>query len=965
MSNYNNLRNGITSVVKTNGNNEITGQLLQNELLAMVTTLGYGYQYMGVANPATNPGTPDAKVFYIAYQPGTYSNFGGTVVSGLCTLKYDTSWRKEDIPVSGGGGTTFTPNAEDLELVNSVLQFANRINPNNTNGLGYKILRPASSFASQVTDEDTIYEIRYNYDLNGSTVSIPNNCTLKFVGGSISNGTLGGNFKIDAGLEKIFTNIVFVNGAENNEIELDWFVSNRSNTCVLDGTQPDATTQIQDAFNSKSTRIHISNRYYYYISDTIIVNSWQAIIGEKQASALQRSTAQAPPSIYTDTDKIMMIVYANNDDGNKYSRNLVIDNLYLRRYAEFTSSNFKDDIPILKLTNSAKTETMTYNNVWGCKINVFLFSADRQLTIVVNGQSHTTWLKGFLGIEIDVTNGGYFTLIDISGDITGFRRAIYTHVTNGWMTDTRINFDSTCAFGGELNGAPYRINGSHQSQAEIIDDTETAYFILNGGNGVSNAKIWDLRATDSTTGLKSARFAYKARQGFIDDLNYIQSVNTDSFPITPNGEHLLPFNAPNEYTFKTEMFRIIGFERNLLELRFCKICGHKLTDEELYTIYQASFDALGKFNKIVLKDSQDNEIALGADNVLNYSHLFKVAGSINNTLGQLNDIYIDDCVLSNDIATTYNKYVVEFQISYSIASNIFNWGAYFGLLKFGSAASVNNIVKFEYINSSNAVVYTRTYTGTDSFIYYSKMIFSEIQLYGGTYSTLRITFEIPIASSGTNRTLPKLFIVTPYIKQTLTPSGGEIPYKTVFGQLYGWNYTTNPMRGFRCWNDPHINKSFSASTNATLYTAAICIGTNGKADFYLTLIDEKGRQSVLYVSNTDGKSYTDSPNFKFRIKKSSTAGNTDNKFLIGVQTTDSSVAKYTIDYIQCSGKFKFYDSLSDTGLDVTEYVYPKRGLTANRPTNAIEGDTYYDSSLKKMILHNGTDWVNMDGSALS
>ena len=190
MSNYANLISGITSVIKTNGQNSITGQLLQNELLSIVNTLGHGYQYMGVANPSTNPGTPDAKVFYIAYQPGTYSNFGGTVVSGLCTLKYDIRWQKEDISVSGGGGTTFTPNAEDLELVNSVLQFTNRVNPTNTNGLGYKILRTDSSFASQVSDQNTIYEIRYDFDINGATVNLPAGSVLNFVGGSIGNGTI-------------------------------------------------------------------------------------------------------------------------------------------------------------------------------------------------------------------------------------------------------------------------------------------------------------------------------------------------------------------------------------------------------------------------------------------------------------------------------------------------------------------------------------------------------------------------------------------------------------------------------------------------------------------------------------------------------------------------------------------------------------------------------------------------------
>lgn len=106
MANYSNLKSAIDTNIKTNGNEEITGAILNSVLNSMVTSLGAGYQFMGVATTSTNPGTPDAKVFYLAYTPGTYTNFGGIVVTGLCVLKYDSSWSKDDIPVSGGGGYT-------------------------------------------------------------------------------------------------------------------------------------------------------------------------------------------------------------------------------------------------------------------------------------------------------------------------------------------------------------------------------------------------------------------------------------------------------------------------------------------------------------------------------------------------------------------------------------------------------------------------------------------------------------------------------------------------------------------------------------------------------------------------------------------------------------------------------------------------------------------------------------------
>lgn len=100
MANYATLKSAIEQVIKTNGNNEITGALLQQSLLSMINSLGAGYQFIGVAvlSPTpTNPGTPDQNVFYIAGQSGTYSNFGGLVVAEneIAIFKYNGIWTKE------------------------------------------------------------------------------------------------------------------------------------------------------------------------------------------------------------------------------------------------------------------------------------------------------------------------------------------------------------------------------------------------------------------------------------------------------------------------------------------------------------------------------------------------------------------------------------------------------------------------------------------------------------------------------------------------------------------------------------------------------------------------------------------------------------------------------------------------------------------------------------------------------
>lgn len=113
---------------------------------------------------------------------------------------------------------------EDLSLVRedniSTLSFADR---DTSKGLAYKILRTESTFAEQVTDEDTIYEIRYDFDLNEESVEIPAGCVLKFNGGKLSNGELIGNGAIlDASPIQIFNNVL-LNGFNLDKIDIRWF----------------------------------------------------------------------------------------------------------------------------------------------------------------------------------------------------------------------------------------------------------------------------------------------------------------------------------------------------------------------------------------------------------------------------------------------------------------------------------------------------------------------------------------------------------------------------------------------------------------------------------------------------------------------------------------------------------------------------------------------------------------------
>lgn len=102
MGNYEQLIDAIEQVIKTNGNNEITGAILQNTLKSIVNSIGSNATFAGIATPETNPGTPDQNVFYIASENGTYSNFGGVTLTDEVVIFSNTngSWVKSETGIA-------------------------------------------------------------------------------------------------------------------------------------------------------------------------------------------------------------------------------------------------------------------------------------------------------------------------------------------------------------------------------------------------------------------------------------------------------------------------------------------------------------------------------------------------------------------------------------------------------------------------------------------------------------------------------------------------------------------------------------------------------------------------------------------------------------------------------------------------------------------------------------------------
>lgn len=136
MGGYTELKAAIAAVIKTNGNNEITGAILQNVLNTIVSTVGANRAFAGIADANTNPGTPDGNVFYVAYTAGNYVNFvsGSTYITvkpGELAILYNSTanWGKYVIGLSANGVYSL------LDAVNQI-NATGRFSYNDTPALG-------------------------------------------------------------------------------------------------------------------------------------------------------------------------------------------------------------------------------------------------------------------------------------------------------------------------------------------------------------------------------------------------------------------------------------------------------------------------------------------------------------------------------------------------------------------------------------------------------------------------------------------------------------------------------------------------------------------------------------------------------------------------------------------------------------------------------------------------------------
>lgn len=306
------------------------------------------------------------------------------------------------------------PDNEDLELYTIYQDSNNKIDAirfkdrDNSNGMAYKYLRKTKNMILSQSDfnqANTIYEIRYDFDLNGNTISIPDNCELKFIGGSLKNGTINFNNTLLSGDIKIKTNIL--GDIRNGDIYPEWFGA------VGDGIIDDSNAFltafeiISNSFISidKFRRVGYTNTLVlntnkeYYITSSLELNSVSINIkgagtliygGKNHCMKFTKCTGvNIDISFIAKSDFIDTYKVDWNDNPNRTA--IILDGV--------RESNFKFD----KIVGFTKGIVVTGDGNYGCYNNYFKLASMYNLYKSIVIESFNQYWP-----NDNVVEGGYF-----------------------------------------------------------------------------------------------------------------------------------------------------------------------------------------------------------------------------------------------------------------------------------------------------------------------------------------------------------------------------------------------------------------------------------------------------------------------------------------------------------------------------------------------------------------------------
>lgn len=864
-----------------------------------------------------------------------------------------------------------------------------------------------SKYQNKFKKEGVIYKITKNYDLNGCVLTIPDNCTLQFEGGTITNGPVIGNIN-------------------NDFVRSEWFGAKGDN--IHDDTQA-----IQMAINlaENSCRKVILSNTIYRISNSIFIPDNFNFGGKQDNSlgAFKSSSKSATIYQYSNTPIL------NIGSSNRGARDLHIHDITLQ-----SSSTLADYSKVygIYVDNKINFSNSSFDNIQitRCRFGIYAIIKDYG-GITENSFINVSLIRNSIGLYIEGIknsanqwpwfNLNYFRLCYINENSIG---GVY--LKN--ITSTESDVFQSCNF--ENNGLNYNIDDyntfgcfGYCSKADSygtvsfegcyfennyprkdgvilsnIDYTKESHIIVNNGKLiVNNCTISRTRSFVSI--LRNANVILFHNDYY---LNNLFDSNISKSLITYNG-----INDSSIISLKVDE----PFLKTSINTYIEKIYRFNYTNlSSINTLYSSVIDINSPlFGKVFYNKKYDNKSIiyidkdkgnvnyLGSDktnpfdslgSLLNYgrsryssTNKIKIELLTDTTWNRINETFNKDIVINGNGHTitivdtagiSLRNCSIKF-INCNIVIN--NTNSSYSIIKTFGKCKVSFIECSVLFNTTNACMLIDARDYSSAYCYFNTF-----------------TINVKDNKSGANIiiTRPRNYAkVKTNINGIINETGCKIFSEDSVDDSYTqYNYLTNlpisqlkedkskvytdengiwyNIDGTKLQKVKIVNNTKQITTQNTIYKIVQDIDLQGEEltiPYGCTLDFQGGSFSNGTINLNSCKVLPLGANIYDYLTdidlEGSYKGSSKVNYEVGVPDINT-VAPGVIQVDSPLGKLAI---ATTTGWrDAMGWTYAKhKGTTEERPTleTADEGFPYYDSTLKMYICWNGTIWTNLDGTALN
>ena len=856
------------------------------------------------------------------------------------------------------------PDDEDITSVDNMLKLKDReVNAANFQSKGYVILRKNLSLVNgvvkniltqnMINKHNTIYEIKYDFDLNGETIEIQDGCKLYFNGGKFHNGCLLGNgTEIEAGNIQIFENISKKGLFVFDAIFPEWFGA-------IGDNKTDSTKAIQDCFDFAYNNVKASDTYIEANLKRESLNNDILIRFQQSGKYIISSTIDIPHNISIDFNNSTIIPDTNGNyrifNSIKYlfTCNVTDNGLVNKKYCSKTLfNNLKVGkhyyyIPNLGILYTGSPISM--NNVSAYNIPVFYTTVP-----YTNGAYLDNIRISGLAITIDEAyrdngNTTYMVSKNCYGDYAEIFECIGTNKVDSikglrlWFCHNALIHNSVNLSMNIESATGIKIVSNHFEEISDLTiwssevDCDSCFFWRNTKR---NSLINIAQIEGANVGLEyrrsklnlsniciQTRFDLFNKSATYADINIYPA----SFPII-TFKGVTNLNAGQEingYVVEGFTYKIAG-TANIYANRYNEgtLFVQKEQDNS-FSIKEISNSKTIAFDNLVPSSYSLNAITINNDNGLD-------SGSYKYKLYVISDTISNIGFNLEANVELRSKGFIELSVTKPLPM-----GAYLHLVRTSPDGSIHNVkIPITY----TGVIVDRGITANSELWRVGDRMF---YLKSPNKDMIVLGKNNQFILNGSKNTFPEgnQNCATMFVLHEDNPE-----YAYFLKENTQFYYSR--MLVFKCASSKKYVKILNSEANKrddnfymelVVYYNVFAIKISLMRYLNKTYFSKSSNNNVSIIEDADGNIY-------LKVK------DTINNYKVYVY-----YPTLTLSY----GNLKEFDNISGTEIDEYMGENISKGTTVQRPHDVIEGFEYYDTTLKKKILWNGTAWVNLDGTELT